>query len=433
MPRAASGTIIEDRRGDTVRFGARFPWGGRKHFVSFPAARTREDAEVELANLMADVRRGRWHPATLAAVVEAPREIPTFHAFASQWFERQQVEGGRRGGGLTDAGAADLRWRLESHLLPWFADQACDGTDCQCMRLDKITVEEVDRFRLAKVREAKLNATSINKCLQVLSAILESGVEYEHIPRNVAAGRRRRLPSVTPRRTFLDRADHIAALLDGAKVLDDTALSRRGQRRALLATLVFAGLRIGEALALNWGEVDLARGTLTVRQGKTDAAAREINVLPVLGDELRSYKASIGVVASSALVFGTSSGKRRSYSNVRSRILAAAIVKANERLSVDDNGDQVEDAVLISTKLTPHSLRRTFASILFAIGEAPPYVMAQMGHTTANLTLSIYAREMSRRDGEPERLKALVEGTEWTATDSNGESETVEAGEGTRS
>jgi hypothetical protein len=36
--------------------------------------------------------------------------------------------------------------------------------------------------------------------------------------------------------------------------------------------------------------------------------------------------------------------------------------------------------------------------------------MAQLGHTTASLTLGLYARAMERRDGEPERLKALVEG-----------------------
>jgi hypothetical protein len=36
--------------------------------------------------------------------------------------------------------------------------------------------------------------------------------------------------------------------------------------------------------------------------------------------------------------------------------------------------------------------------------------MAQMGHTTAESTLSIYAPQMDRRDGEPERLRGLVEG-----------------------
>jgi hypothetical protein len=39
--------------------------------------------------------------------------------------------------------------------------------------------------------------------------------------------------------------------------------------------------------------------------------------------------------------------------------------------------------------------------------------MAMLGHTTANLTLAVYARQMNRRDGEPERLKALVEGAVW--------------------
>jgi integrase len=35
-------------------------------------------------------------------------------------------------------------------------------------------------------------------------------------------------------------------------------------------------LRLGEALALAWRDVDLARGTIEVRDGKTAAAARRI-------------------------------------------------------------------------------------------------------------------------------------------------------------
>jgi hypothetical protein len=55
-------------------------------------------------------------------------------------------------------------------------------------------------------------------------------------------------------------------------------------------------------------------------------------------------------------------------------------------------------------------LRRSFASLLYALDEAPPYVMRQMGHTSPDLALSVYAQVMDRRDGEPERLRALVEG-----------------------
>jgi len=53
-------------------------------------------------------------------------------------------------------------------------------------------------------------------------------------------------------------------------------------------------------------------------------------------------------------------------------------------------------------------MRRTFASLLFALGEPPPYVMSQMGHTTPAFTLAIYARAMDTRDGERVKLAALI-------------------------
>jgi integrase len=180
---------------------------------------------------------------------------------------------------------------------------------------------------------------------------------------------------VAPRRTWLDPAEHTAALLDGASALDGTAYKRRGQRRALIATLTFAGLRLGEALALRWRDVDLARGTITVRGGKKAAAARTVYIIPVLRDELRSYAAA-AKRDQAALVFAMSAGKPHGQTNIGGRVLAAAIEKANEKLS---RGRERADP----DNLTPHSLRRTFASILFAIGEAPPYVMGQLGHTTA--------------------------------------------------
>jgi integrase len=131
-------------------------------------------------------------------------------------------------------------------------------------------------------------------------------------------------------------------------------------------------------------------------------------VLPVLRDELGGYRARLNPPAD-ALVFGTATGRRQGATNIQRRVLTKAVELANAKLAEDE----VEP---LPEGLTPHSLRRTFASLLFAIGEAPLYVMAQMGHTTPNLTLAIYARQMDRRDWEPERLKALVEGRDWAPT-----------------
>jgi hypothetical protein len=217
MPRPATGQVIVDKRGRSPTFGLRFRAYGKREYITLGTAEdgwTHPKAQTELQNILADIRRGIWRP-PVVEVVQAPREIPTFHVFASEWFERQKIEGGRRGSGLSDAGTADLEWRLSNHVLPAFASR----------RLDRITVEDVDRYRLAKVREGELGVTSINKTLTTLAAILEAAVEYELIDRNPARGRRRRLPAVTPRRSWLDRADHIAALLDGAGKLDDKARS----------------------------------------------------------------------------------------------------------------------------------------------------------------------------------------------------------------
>lgn len=436
MPRPATGQVVYDKRRKQPVYGLRFRAYGKRHYLTLGTKQegwNHEKAEVELANIIADVRRGIWQPPAPEVPDEAPREIPTFHVFATEWFNRQKLEGGRRGNGLAPKSQSDLDWRLSVHLLPAFASR----------RLDQITVEDIDRYRSAKVAEARaiqkaaaegkpilrehvnkhgrafkrpaqaLSATSINKTITTLSAILEAAVEYELIPRNPARGRRRRLPATSPPRSWLDRADHISALLDAATQLDVEARTQRGQRRALLATLIFAGLRISEALSLRWRDVDLARGTIAVRASKTDAGVRTVNILPVLRDELLDYRAR-GSGHATALVFGTATGAQHSQSNVRTRILKRAAKIANEGLA--KHGTEP-----LPARLTPHSMRRTFASLLFARNEPPPYVMAQMGHTTPNLTLAIYARCMDRRDGEPARLKALIEGREWAALGSNGD------------
>jgi integrase len=181
MPRPATGQVVRRASG---AWALRFRACGTRQYVTLGTAEegwTRAKAQSELQNVLADVRRGIWQP-TVAEPVHAPREIPTFHAFASEWFERQTVEGGRRGEGLSDAGKGDLQWRLSNHLLPAFSSR----------RVDQITVENVDCYRLGKVREGELGVTSINKTLTTLAAILETAVEYELIDRNPARGRRRR-------------------------------------------------------------------------------------------------------------------------------------------------------------------------------------------------------------------------------------------------
>ena len=191
-----------------------------------------------------------------------------------------------------------------------------------------------------------------------------------------------------------------------------SALLRAGHGRALLATLALAGLRIDEALSLRWRDVDLAGGTLRVSRSKTEAGEREVDLLPLLRDELVGLKMRRDPEPD-AYVFETGRGGEDSPSNVRNRVLRPAVEAADAAL-VEAGRDPLPD------RLTPHSLRRTFASVLVGLGDDPAYVMAQIGHTHAGFTLSVYARAMRRRDGDRDALRALVGGRSGHAPGNNG-------------
>jgi integrase len=248
-----------------------------------------------------------------------------------------------------------------------------------------------------------LGASTINKAIDGLQWVLSMAVEYEHIHRNPAMGRRCRLKVTKRAPVHLDSVEQIKTLLEAAGQLDRDCHFHTTDRRPIIATLLFAGLRANELCALNWRDVDLANGRLHIARSKTTAGLREIHLLPILRDELAMQKARATRTGSDDSVFPTSAGGRRDKDNLRNRILASAVKRANELL--EERG-----AMPLPRGLTPHKLRHTFASILVATGEDPTSVMTQLGHTDPKFTLRVYTHIMRRGDGERERSKALVEG-----------------------
>jgi integrase len=374
---------------------------------------TRKRAETELANILADVRRGTWIPPdrnhrTGRPDEQTPAAEITFHAFASSWHSDRRGE-------ISERTHEYEHWALHYHLLPYFANWS----------LREIDIEAVDGYRRYKVAQAEqrrtaiengkpacdehgrilkpLSASSINKTIDVLQAILAIAVEYGHIPSNPAAGKRRRLKPPARKPVHLDTAEQIEVLLDAAGELDRDRYWRTSDRRAIIATLVLAGPRAHELCNLLWRDIDLANGRIHIGRSKTQAGLREIPLLPLLRDELATHKANAYRSAPDDPVFPTGTGGHRDKDNLRNRILASAITRANELLA------QREQAPL-PTGLTPHKLRHTYASILVALGHDPASVMAALGHTDPKFTLRVYTHLMRREPAERARLQALVGG-----------------------
>jgi integrase len=316
MRRNATGSVRERvGSGGHVYRSIRFVAYNERRFVSLGPV-SREEAETALRHALADVERGVWKPPVAVALPSAAEEIPAFHEYADEWWVRNQAT-------WSDNGRADYKWRLEKHLLGFF----------KTYRLDEIKYATVEQYIAAKLAEKPkpLSRRSINMTLVLLAQILESAVEADLIPKNPAKGRKRRLSVQNPERSYLDTAAAITALVNAAGELDEKARVRKGQRRAFIATLVFAGLRIGEALSLRWRDVDLANGRIVVRSAKTAAGVREVNLLPVLRDELGSYRAR-AIADPNVLVFGTPANKQHHRSTMRQRVFEKSVEGASATL-----------------------------------------------------------------------------------------------------
>ena len=161
--------------------------------------------------------------------------------------------------------------------------------------------------------------------------------------------------------------------------------------RPILATLAGAGLTMGEALALDWRDLNLATGTLTVREAKTDAGAyRDVDLPGGLVDSLKEWKARTPCGSQDDPVFVSRSGRRQTVTNVDHR-LKGAIGAANERLMQFE----IEP---ISDRVSPHSLRRTYASLRAALRDDPVYIAQQLGHTDPAFTFRVYQKAAKRRE-----------------------------------
>jgi hypothetical protein len=175
------------------------------------------------------------------------------------------------------------------------------------------------------------------------------------------------------------------------------------EREAILATLLFAGPRAHELCDLHWRDIDLAGARIFIGRSKTAAGLREIEIRPILRDVLAAHKAAAYRSGPEDLVFPTMTGGRRDPDNLRSRVLAAVLERADELLAE-------RSLVPLPKGLTTHKLRHAFASILVALGVDPISVMRQIGHTDPSFTLRVYTHMMGRDSQERERLRALVRG-----------------------
>lgn len=377
MPPRASGTIESYpwKDGRTVAFTLRVRYRGQRHRITLGTNHqgwNQARAEIELDEVLRQIQRGTWQaPSTAAPAAPRVDHDETIHLTASRWWQRRETE-------LAPTTQADYRWRLD-HLLRELADTPTTSMDAR----------RVDEFRQRLVGRG-LSPRSVNMVLDLLAQVLDDAVEYELLDANPARGRRRRMKVAKASRAFLE-PDMVLDLLQVAGDWErELPAHQRYGRRAFLATLCLAGPRISELTDARRARLDVHRGSLVLGKKTEAGTERHLELSAFLLDELRGHLATLPTDrAVGAPLFPTRTGGRLNASNVRNRLLAETVRRANERR-------ELEGRMLLPDRVTPHTLRRTFASLCFFAGRDLRWVMGQIGHDDPRMTLAVYAQAMQR-------------------------------------
>ena len=439
----AIGSILKRyrKRDRQYTYGLRVRAYGKRYWV--PLGTEREgwndvraaDRRDEIAGL---IRRGAWRPPNTFEL--DPREKdPGFHEFASDWLKRY-----RR---TVDESTADTaEYMLSNHLLPFLHTYRLSEIDYAVLssyvahKLERN--EEIDAACEAGVtlRDGAgrplrpLSPRTINMTLDLTARIFKDAAKRGLLQGNPASDRGLRLKVTQRKGNFLE-ADELLALIDAASGIDEPVsketlaraeLTRRMRRdnrtwkeiaaelgvaqttaiwlagryrreghasvrRAILATLGCAGLRNSEVCELNLGDLDFAHGVIHVRDAKTEAGVRQVNMTPWLHDELLAYRATRADAQLDEPAFPTRSCARRDRRNINRLVIAPALRAANA-LRAERREPPLPGSI------TAHTFRRTFITLMLEAGAPVPYVQAQVGHEDPTTTLAIYAQVLKRRD-----------------------------------
>jgi len=265
---------------------------------------------------------------------------------------------------------------LDKHILP----------ELGALRVRQLARPRIRAF-LADKLTSGLSRNTVRILYATLRAMLNASVEDGVILANPAAALGRTLRLSTSAK---ERESEIKAM-DRAQLARFLAAAREVEAEyfPLFFTMARTGLRLGEALGLQWQDFDLEQREITVERslsrrglGKTKSGqSRRVDVSTDLGRLLRklllqrkTQTLAKGWKEVPPSMFCTSTGTPMDQSKVSKRF-KASLKKAK-----------------LPMHFSPHSLRHTFASLLLQQGESPTYVQRQLGHASIALTVDTYGR-----------------------------------------
>lgn len=244
---------------------------------------------------------------------------------------------------------------FRAHIVPFF------GEDTPLKDINQQKVEAYKSKRLKTV-----SPRTVNLELTCLKTLLRQAVEWGELDQKYLP-KFKKLSATENRLRFLSK-EEINALMDAAEKYDSDML-------AYVRLMLYAGLRLGEALNLRWDDVNLDQKILTIAPRKDwNTKTKRGRIVPI-PEDLHVYLTQRKMVYpdSEYVVLGT-----KRYTKYRIKRL---FMKVTQDAGLPTEGEN---------KVTAHTLRHTYASHLVMNGTPLYTVSALLGHSDAKTT-QIYA------------------------------------------
>lgn len=280
-----------------IRYRVRSSDGKWRHKAETVNSPRRKDAERILAERLREVNRG----------LRLPVEI-SFGEFAASHWETYITQN------LKPSTQLSHRSNVRRHLLPAFGK----------LRLSEISALQIMSL-LKEKSEAGLKPKSLLNLYVLLQKMLNLAVALELLTSNPIG----RVPK--PR---VERAEKPSLSPDQVR---DIANNMPSNLRALIVLLYLTGLRIGEALALKWGDVDFEHSKLYVRRSvwrrreqapKSRRSIRAKHLLDGLAQVLKRHRELSVSSQAEDYIFANGAGRYYDPDDLRKRVLYPAMDKA---------------------------------------------------------------------------------------------------------
>jgi integrase len=265
---------------------------------------------------------------------------------------------------------------LRLHILPIFA-----GVKVRQLQRGRIREWLAGRIKAGYARE------SVRIMQATLRAILNAAIDDGVIVANPSSGLTRQLKLTM---TAAHRQEEIKAMTGEQVVIFlETAEREAPPLAPLFLLLARSGMRIGEALALQWDDVDYEGREIRVARafskGRLETpksgVARTVDMSAQLARTLRRLH-----------VERKAETLRRGWSGVPPWVFCTQHGTAFDLAFVQRVFKRVVKAAKLPLHFTPHCLRHTYASLMLQMGQSPVYVQRQLGHASIKLTVDTYGK-----------------------------------------